>query len=54
MPLNIQGDIPAFCQAVNCETSTKALIASRAYGGWIALCESHAILQLSFENGVTN
>lgn len=52
MAFQINGGVPPFCQAVNCDSPTSALVSSLTHGGWVAFCASHAVLQLGFENGI--
>lgn len=52
MALIIEGT-PVFCQAVNCESPTSALVSSFHHGGWVAFCASHAVLQLDMDNSIT-
>ena len=45
---------PVFCQAINCESPTVALVSSLHHGGWVAFCASHAVLQLAIDNSITS
>lgn len=52
MGFNNVPEAKAFCQAVNCDTPTAAIVATLAYG-WVSLCASHAVLQIGYDNAIT-
>lgn len=52
MGFNTVPEAKAFCQAVNCETPTAAIVATLAHG-WVSFCASHAVLQLSYDNSIS-
>ncbi len=51
MALTIE-NTPPYCQAVNCEKPTTALV-STLHKGWVALCTDHGVLQLAFMGDIS-
>lgn len=52
MGFNTIPEAKAFCQAVNCDTPTAAIVSTLAHG-WVSLCASHAVLQIGYDNAIT-
>ena len=44
--------VPPFCQAVDCDKPTSAMVSTLKYG-WVAFCTDHGVLQLAIQGAIT-